>query len=136
MVRSRQQCRSPAFQGRAHVDLEGPGFVLLPIKEGVALDDTLDIDHPVSARVGVRRAPAYLSPSTAPSTTTWPTWMPSGPYSFAIAWARIRRPALAELKAPYPARPRSEALAPVNRMVPCFRGTMRRGPPRPNRNPP
>jgi hypothetical protein len=34
--------------------------VLLPTKEGVALDDTLDIDHPVSARVGVRRAPAYL----------------------------------------------------------------------------
>src|SRR5712664_4588189 len=31
--------------------------------------------------------------------------MPSGPFSFAIAWARVRRPALAELKAPYPARP-------------------------------
>src|ERR1700739_1503795 len=117
MVRSRQQCRSPAFQGRAHVDLEGPGFVLLPIKEGVALDDTLDIDHPVSARVGVRRAPAS-------STTTWPTWMPSGPYSFAIAWARIRRPALAELKAPYPARPRSEALAPGMRIAPRFRGPL------------
>src|SRR5258705_13343437 len=51
---------SPAFQGRAHVDLEGPGFGLLSIKEGVALDDTLDIDHPVSARVGVREASAYL----------------------------------------------------------------------------
>jgi hypothetical protein len=34
--------------------------VLLPIKEGVALDDTLDIDHPVSARVGIRKASTYL----------------------------------------------------------------------------
>jgi hypothetical protein len=44
-----------------------------------------------------------LSPLTAPLTTTWPTWTPSGPYSFAIARAKIRRPALAELNAPHPA---------------------------------
>src|SRR4029077_16790653 len=40
--------------GCAHVDLEGPRFVVLPVEEGVALDDTFDINHPVPARVGVR----------------------------------------------------------------------------------
>ena len=34
--------------------------MVLPVEEGVALDDTLDIDHPVSVRVGVRKASAYL----------------------------------------------------------------------------
>jgi pimeloyl-ACP methyl ester carboxylesterase len=32
----------------------------LPVEEGVVLDDTLDIDHPVPARVGVRQASANL----------------------------------------------------------------------------
>ena len=32
----------------------------LPVEEGVALDDTFDIDHPIPARVGVQEASANL----------------------------------------------------------------------------
>src|SRR5258708_31980585 len=51
---------SPAFQGRAHVDLKRPSLVVLPVEKSVALDDTLYIDHSVLAGVSVREAFAYL----------------------------------------------------------------------------
>src|SRR4029077_3249553 len=51
---------SPILHRRAHVDLERPGFGVLPVEKGEALDDTLDIEHAVPAGVGVREAFAYL----------------------------------------------------------------------------
>jgi hypothetical protein len=85
--------------------------VVLPVEEGVALTiPSISIIRSRRESASGKRLRIF-----SPSTTTWPTWMPWGPYSFAIAWARVHRPALAELKAPYPARPRSEAPAPVTR---------------------
>jgi hypothetical protein len=47
--------------------------VVLPVEEGVAFHDALDIEQPVAGRVGVRKASADFVAVDAPSTTTWPT---------------------------------------------------------------
>ena len=61
-----------------------------------------------------------FSPPTGPSTTTCPTCTPSGPYSFAIAWAKFLRAPLDELNAPKLGLPRRDALAPVKSKTPFF----------------
>src|SRR2546423_3859486 len=65
------------------------------------------------------------SVSIAPSTTTWATWMFFGPSSRAMLWASARSACLAPAKAAKLADPRSDAVAPVNRIVPRSRGPMR-----------
>jgi hypothetical protein len=127
---------SPAFQGRAHVDLKRPGFVVVPVEKSVALDDTLYIDHSVLAGVSVREAFAYLFTIDGTVDDDMADMDALRAVFFRHRLGEGTETALAELKAPYPARPRSEALAPVNKMVPRFRGTMRRRASRPNRNPP
>ena len=65
------------------------------------------------------------SVSMAPSTTTWPTWMPRGPSSRAMLCASARSACLAPAKAANPAAPRVPAVAPVNKIVPRPRSTWR-----------
>ncbi|MNY34451.1 hypothetical protein D3C86_1687940 [compost metagenome] len=73
--------------------------------------------------------------SMAPSMTGWATWMPCGPSSRAMLWARARRANLAPAKAEKLARPRREALAPVKMMLPRARGSMTLAASRPVRKP-
>ena len=64
------------------------------------------------------------SVSIAPSTTTCATWMFFGPSSRAMLWASARSPCFAPAKAEKPAPPRSDAVAPVKRIVPRPRGSI------------
>ena len=73
--------------------------------------------------------------SITPSITTCATWMFLGPSSRAIDCATWRRPPLAAAKAANCAEPRTDAVAPVKRIVPLPRGIMRRAASRPKRNP-
>src|SRR5690606_35940517 len=60
--------------------------------------------------------------SMAPSMIGWATWMPLGPSSLAMLWARARRANLAPAKALQPLPPRREAVAPATMMVPRPQG--------------
>ena len=70
------------------------------VEEDKAIDDALDTDQPLFAVGRIGEAFLIFSPPIAPSTTTWPTWIPSLAYSFAIACANVRSPAFDELNAP------------------------------------
>ena len=61
----------------------------------------------------------------APSTTIWATCMFFGPSSRAIDWESARNPCLAPAKAANPDRPRVDDVAPVNKIVPRSRLSMR-----------
>ncbi|MCY1409838.1 hypothetical protein D9M71_251950 [compost metagenome] len=65
------------------------------------------------------------SVSMAPSTITWATCKFMGPNSRAMLWASARMPCLAPANAAKLAAPRKPAVAPVNKIVPRLRVTMR-----------